>query len=341
MKLIALADIVDGRIAGDPETDITGVAGIQEAGQGDITYLADKKNVSALDGLQASAVFVHDKIENISLNMVIVENPQYAFAKALEVFHKKSLQPGGVSEQAVICSGVQTGKDVTVYPAAYISSNVMIGDGVTIFPGVFVGEDTTIGDNTFIYPNVTVREGVRIGKGVIIHAGAVIGADGFGYVQEKGIHYKIPQVGGVIIEDNVEIGANVIIDRATTGNTVVGSGTKIDNLVQIAHNVKIGKNCIIVAQVGISGSVEIGDGTILGGQVGIKDHIKIGKNVMVAAQAGVISNLSEGQIYSGSPALPHHTSLRVNRTFTRLPELAKKVQKLEKLVSKEENSDDR
>jgi UDP-3-O-[3-hydroxymyristoyl] glucosamine N-acyltransferase len=206
---------------------------------------------------------------------------------------------------------------------------------------VFIGEDTTIGDDTFIYPNVTVRERVRIGKGVIIHAGAVIGADGFGYVQEKGMHYKIPQVGGVIIEDYVEIGANVIIDRATTGNTVVGRGSKIDNLVQIAHNVKIGKNCIIVSQVGISGSVEIGDGTILGGQVGVKDHIKIGKNVMVAAQAGIVSNLSEGQIYSGSPAIPHHTSLRAHGIFTRLPELVKKVKKLEKLVLKEDNSDDR
>ena len=341
MKLKELADIVGGRIAGDPDTDITGVTGIQEARQGDITYLADEKNIAALDGLQASAFFVREELEGISVNMVIVDNPQYAYAKALEVFYKKPRRPGGISEQAVICSGVQTGDDVTVYPNAYISSNAVIGDRVTIFPGVFIGVDTTIGDDTFLYPNVTVREGVHIGKSVIIHAGAVIGADGFGYVQEKGMHYKIPQVGGVIIEDSVEIGANVIIDRATTGNTIVGSGTKIDNLVQIAHNVKIGKNCIIVAQVGISGSVEIGDGTILGGQVGVKDHITIGKNVMVAAQAGVINNLAEGQIYSGSPALPHHTSLRVNRTFTRLPELAKKVQKLEKLISKEENSDDR
>jgi UDP-3-O-[3-hydroxymyristoyl] glucosamine N-acyltransferase len=199
----------------------------------------------------------------------------------------------------------------------------------------------TVGDDSFIHPNVTVRERVKIGRKVIVHSGTVIGSDGFGYVQEKGGHYKIPQVGGVIIGDDVEIGANVCIDRATSGNTIIGSGTKIDNLVQVAHNVKIGRNCIIVAQVGISGSVDIGDGVILAGQVGIKDHVKIGPGAVVAAQAGVSGDIPGGRIYSGTPAIPHGTSLRALNLYSKLPEYVKRIREIEKKLGISGKADDK
>jgi UDP-3-O-[3-hydroxymyristoyl] glucosamine N-acyltransferase len=230
--------------------------------------------------------------------------------------------------------------DVSIHPHACINSNAVLGSRVTVSSGVFIGEGVSIGDDSFIYPNVTIRENVTIGKKVIVHSGTVIGSDGYGYVPEKGRHYKIPQIGSVIIEDEVEIGANVCIDRGTVGNTIIGWGTKIDNLVQIGHNVKIGKSCIIVSQVGISGSVEIGDGVILAGQVGIRDHIKVGNKAIVGAQSGIGSDIPEGQVYSGSPAIPHKTWLRAQSIYSKLPEYVRRLQEMERKLLKEEQSDD-
>jgi UDP-3-O-[3-hydroxymyristoyl] glucosamine N-acyltransferase len=336
MKLKKVADIIGGRISGDPDVEIIGVAGIKEAGEGYITFLADKGKLKNIHDLKASAVIVKEEIEGLSNNMLIVDNPHLAFARVLEIFYVKPYTPFGISDRAVIGNNVKIGDDVSIYPLAYISDNVTIGSRVTISPGVFIGEGTSIGDNTFIYPNVTIREAVKVGKNVIIHSGTVIGSDGFGYVKERDSHYKIPQVGGVVIEDEVEIGANVTIDRATVGNTIIGSGTKIDNLVQIGHNVIIGKNCIIVAQVGISGSVEIGDSVVLAGQVGVRDHVKIGSRTMVGAQSGIANDIGEGQIYSGSPAIPHKTWLRAQSIYARLPEYIKRLHELERKSGKEE-----
>jgi UDP-3-O-[3-hydroxymyristoyl] glucosamine N-acyltransferase len=330
MKLKEIADLIGGRIIGNPEIEITGVSGIREARHGDITFLADKKNIKDIYNTNASAVIVRDEIEGLSTSMLIVNNPHLAFAKALEVFYTKPFKSLGISNKAIIGDNVDFGDNVTVYPLVYISSNITIGARVTIFPGVYIGDRVSIGEDSIIYPNVTIRENVTIGKRVIIHSGTVIGSDGFGYVLEKGKHYKIPQVGGVIIEDDVEIGANVTIDRATTGNTIVGSGTKIDNLVQIAHNVKIGKNCIIVAQVGIGGSVEIGDGVILAGQVGVRDHVKIGSGVKIGAQSGIVHDIPDNEAFSGTPAIPHKTWLRAQSIYAKLPEYIKRLQELEK-----------
>jgi UDP-3-O-[3-hydroxymyristoyl] glucosamine N-acyltransferase len=205
-----------------------------------------------------------------------------------------------------------------------------------LYPGVYVGEGSTIGEGTIIYPNVTIRENVTIGKNSIIHAGAVIGSDGFGYVFENGQHYKIPQVGGVVVEDNVEIGANVSIDRATLGNTIIATGTKIDNLVQIAHNVKIGQNCIIVAQTGISGSSVLGNGVILAGQVGIVDHVTLADRVMIGAKSGVSNDIQEAGAYSGIPAIPHKVWLKAQALYAKLPELAKRLREVERLREKEQ-----
>jgi len=336
MKLSKLSELIGGEIVGDPDVEISGVSGIKEAGQGDITFLADKKSLKDLYATNASAVIVrqahYEEIKGLSVSMLIVDNPYFTFARALEVFYKKPFTPLGISDKAVIGNDVTFGSDVTVYPLVYISDRVFIGNRVVIFPGVYIGDDVSIGDETILYPNATIRERVKIGKRVIVHLGAVIGSDGFGYVQEKGRHYKIPQVGGVIVEDDVEIGANVTIDRATIGNTIIGCGTKIDNLVQIAHNVKIGRDCIIVAQVGIGGSTEIGDGVILAGQVGVKDHVKIGNHVMVGAQSGIGEDIPEGEAFSGSPAIPHRDWLKAQGIYAKLPELLNRIRELEKKI---------
>jgi UDP-3-O-[3-hydroxymyristoyl] glucosamine N-acyltransferase len=332
MKLKDLAELIGGRISGNPDIEITGASAIKDAGEGDITFLADKKYLNDVLSSRAAAVIAKGEITGSSASLVIAGNPYLAFAKALEVLYRKPRTTSGVSDKAMICDNVSFGEGVTVYPGVYISSGAEIGSRVTLYPGVYVGDGSSIGDDTLIYPNVVIRDNVRVGRNVIIHAGSVIGADGFGYIFENGSHYKIPQVGGVIIEDDVEIGANVTVDRATTGKTVIGSGTKIDNLVQIAHNVRIGKNCIIVAQVGIGGSSEIGNGAVLAGQVGVKDHVKIGNGVMIGAQSGIVNDIPDGQVYSGMPAIRHKTWLRAQSIFSKLPEYIRRLQELERKV---------
>ncbi len=335
MKLRDLKDIIGGSIKGDTEVEIRGVSNIKEANEGDITFLADKKYLSDVYSTKASAVISSEEIKEISASQLIVDDPYFAFAKALEVFYKKPYLSLGVSDKAFIGADVVFGRDVTVYPSAYIGNRVLIGDNVTVSPGVYIGDDVSIGASAIIYPNVTIRENVKIGKSVIIHPGTVIGSDGFGYIQKEGKSYKIPQVGGVIIGDDVEIGSCVTIDRATVGNTVIGAGTKIDNLVQIGHNVKIGRNCLIVAQVGISGSAEIGDGVILGGQAGVRDHVRIGSRAMIGARSGVTQDIPEARIFSGYPAIPHKEWLKAQSIYAKLPEILRRLQELERQRSKE------
>lgn len=328
MKLREIAELIGGEIIGDPETVIKGVAGISDASEGDITFLSNLKFVKECSESKASCVMVKDVIPDIKKAQLKVGNPYYAFARLLGHFYVKHLMPSGISDKAYISDKAQTGKDVSISPMVFISDGVSIGDKTVIYPGVVIGENVSIGDECILYPNVTIRENIKIGSRVIIHPGAVIGSDGFGYVFEKGVHYKVPQVGGVIIGDDVEIGANVTIDRATTGNTVIGKGTKIDNLVQIAHNVKIGENSIVVAQVGVGGSTEIGSFVVIGGQVGIADHAKIDDGCMIGAQSGIMGHLKKG-IYSGSPVIPHRDWLKAVAIFARLPELNKRMKELE------------
>jgi len=331
MKLREIAGIIGGRILGDPDIEITGASGINEARSGDITFLSGKKKVFDLSGIKASAVIVKEEIKGLApVSMLLVDNPYLAFARALELFYKKPYKPSGVSGKAIIGDNVTLGNDLSIYPLAYISDNTQIGSRVSIFPGAYIGEGVVIGDDSVIYPNVSIMEGTRIGRRVTIHSGTVIGSDGFGYVPVKGDYYKIPQVGGVIIEDEVEIGANVTIDRATTADTTIGLGTKIDNLVHIAHNVKIGRNCIIIAMVGISGSVEMGDGVIIGGQAGVREHIKIGSGAVISAGAGITEDIPDGQVTSGYPSMPHKTWLRAQSSLKRLPDYIKRIHELER-----------
>ncbi|HCC69441.1 MAG TPA: UDP-3-O-(3-hydroxymyristoyl)glucosamine N-acyltransferase [Nitrospiraceae bacterium] len=332
MKLKELAELLNGKIIGNPDIEIKNIASISEAKNGDLTFLASGKYIDALKESNASAVIAREVVVGISKTFLLVENPYYTFARALEIFYQKPCVPIGVSKGAYIGKDVSLGAAISIYPNTYIADRACIGDSTAIYPNSYIGEGVEIGNNCIIYPNVVIRENVRVGDNVIIHAGAVIGADGFGYVQVAERHYKIPQVGGVIIEDDVEIGANVTIDRATLGFTVIGKGTKIDNLVQIAHNVTVGKGSLIVAQVGIGGSTELGNGVVLAGQVGVKDHIKIGSRVMVGAQSGIGHDIPDEQAFSGSPAIPHKDWLKAQAIFSKLPEVIKRIRALETKV---------
>ncbi|WP_353684898.1 UDP-3-O-(3-hydroxymyristoyl)glucosamine N-acyltransferase [Thermodesulfovibrio sp. 3907-1M] len=332
MKLSEIAKIFNAKVEGDEDIEISGVKGVEDCEEGDITYIAGSKYIESAKISKASAFIVKEKVEGLNKPQLIVSNPQLVFAKLLELFYVKPHPLKGVSEKAFVAETAKLGKNVTVYPYVWIDENVTIGDNTVVFPFTFIGQETSIGSNCVIYPNVTIRQKVKIGSRVVIHSGSVIGSDGFGYIFHEGKHHKIPQVGGVVIEDDVEIGACVTIDRATTGNTIIGQGTKIDNLVQIAHNVKVGKNCIIVAQVGIAGSSKIGDGCILAGQVGISDHVEIEPETVITAQAGVMPGKVQKGVFSGSPIMPHREWLKANAIFQKLPELYKKIKELEEKI---------
>lgn len=334
MKLSELAAHIHGNVVGDGSIEITGIKNINEAGPGEITFLSHNRYKEALTRSKASAVIAKEVVEGLTITHLIVDNPYYAFARVLEVFYKKAEPTRGISQNAYISPEAYIEEGVTVFDRAYISDRCRIASGVVLYPGVYVGQGSSIGQGSTIHPNVIIRENVSIGKNVIVHAGAVIGSDGFGYVFEKGEHYKIPQVGGVIIEDNVEIGANTTIDRSTLGNTIIGTGTKIDNLVQIAHNVRIGQNCIIVAQTGISGSSVLGNGVVLAGQVGVVDHVNLADGVMVGAKSGVANDIKEAGGYSGIPAIPHKVWLKAQALYARLPELTKRLREIERLYEK-------
>ena len=339
-RLKELAQWVDGTVVGDEETEISGVAAVEEAQAGEITFVADLKYLPKLSETKASAVIVSREITQADRPLLCVTHPHLAFAKILTLFFQKPYRPKGIDSNTWISPSAKLGKDLTLYPFVYIGERCSIGDRVTLYPGVYVGEDAAVGEDSILYPNVSVYSGTLVGKRVILHSGVVIGSDGFGYVKEGKKSVKIPQVGSVEIEDDVELGANTTVDRATLGKTIIRRGTKIDNLVQVAHNVVIGEDSILCAQAGISGSTKIGSNVTLAGQVGVVDHVEIGDNVIVGAQAGVTHNLPGNQGYVGSPALPHREFLRSNAVFPKLPEMrrtlvdmAKRLKKIEDTLS--------
>jgi UDP-3-O-[3-hydroxymyristoyl] glucosamine N-acyltransferase len=328
MRLTELAAKLGAELTGQGDINILGVAGISTAKPGDITYLSDEKHIKDLASCRASAVIVPQGMHDLKIPSLIVRNPRLAFAQALRLFHERSYVPGGISERAVVGKGVVLGADPTVHPYAVISDGARIGCRVTLYPGVFIGANSVIGDDVVIYPNVTILESVAIGNRVIIHSGTVIGSDGFGFVTDGGRHHKIPQVGGVIIEDDVEIGAICTVDRATLGNTVIRKGTKLDNMVHIAHNVTIGEHCLLAGQVGIAGSSTLGSYVVMGGQAGIADHITIGDRVMVGGGSGVTRDMDAGQVVAGFPAFPIRDWLKAQAIFSKLPELKKMISQL-------------
>lgn len=329
-----LAEYVGGTIVGDGEVEISGLGSIDEAESGQITFIADAKHLPKLETTKASAILVFKEVPFSQKPLIIVPNPRLAFAKILDLFFAKPYQSRGIDPNAQISPTALLGKNVTIYPFVYIGDRCRIEDRVTLYPGVYLGEDSTIGEDSILYPNVTVYPGSIIGKRVILHGGVVIGADGFGYVKDGNKNVKIPQVGGVIIEDDVEVGANSTIDRAALGRTIIRKGVKIDNLVMVAHNVEIGEDSIIVAQVGIAGSTKIGKNVILAGQVGVINHLEIGDNVMVGPQSGVAENLPANQVFTGSPAIPHREWLRSAALFSKLPEMKRLLSEMEKRLTK-------
>ena len=340
VSLKEIASLVNGEIVGDKDVIITGVSGIKEAKKGEITFVANSKYTSLMTSTNASVIIVSQDVQNGTHTLLRTNDPYLAFTKVMELWvngNGGSAPETGIHPTVVVGKDVKFGKNVSIQAYVVLDDKVEIGDNVTIYPGVFIGKKSKIGDETLIYPRVTIRERISIGKRCIIHSGTVIGSDGFGFAPVKGIHHKIPQIGTVIIEDDVEIGANVAIDRGTIGKTFIGRGTKIDNLVQIAHNVVIGENSIIVAQVGISGTAILEKGVTVAGQAGIAGHLTVGENSTVAARAGVTKDVPPDSCVSGFPAKPHDREKRLKATFQKLPEIAKSVRELQQRIEKLES----
>ena len=327
-----LAEWLGGEIEGNADLVITGVTGIEEAGLGDITF-AVGNNLTKAYRSDAGAVLIPITAPPTPKTVIRIENPRLAFTRLLELFAPPTEVERGVHHMAIIGDDVNLGLNTAIMAFAVIEDGATIGDNTIIYPHAYVGRDTEIGANCVIYPGVCVRERCRIGDRVIIHANAVIGSDGFGFVTIDGNHRKVPQVGQVIVENDVEIGACVTVDRATTAATVIKSGTKIDNLVHLAHNVVIGHNCFIVAQTGIAGNAKVGDNVVFAGQSGSVGHVTIGDNCVFAARSAPISDVPPGSFYAGFPARPHKDWLRSEVAAAKMPDLMKKVRELEKRLS--------
>ena len=328
-----IAGLTGAAVVGDPDVIVTGIAGIKEAKEGDLTFIRNPKYLAFINETKASAVIVPEEISNSSKPLIVTDNPSLAFAKVVSLFYpNKNIIKKGIHPSAIIGDKVKLGQDISIAPYVVVEDGVEIGDRCVIYPGAHIGSETKLDEDCLIYSNVSIRENTVVGKRAIIHSGSVIGSDGFGYDTVKGIHYKIPQVGRVVIEDDVEIGANVTIDRARFDRTIIGKGTKIDNLVQIAHNVITGENCIIVSQVGISGSTSLGNNVTLAGQAGIAGHLKIGDNVIVGGQAGVITSIPDNTFVSGYPAKPHRQAAKINGCIQRLPQLNETINELKKRI---------
>lgn len=329
LRLSEIATMIGGDHVGDGDPLISGLAGIEDAGLGDLTFLSRRRYRRKLATTRASAAIV-GRADQVTIPAVRVDDPALAFTIVLRYFADamKPLCARTIHPTAVLDDSVRLGTDVAIGANVVVEDGVEIGDRCTILPGTVVLRDAVLGNDCFIHANVTIREAVRLGDRVVVHAGAVLGSDGFGYVQNGAILHKVPHVGTVEIGDDVEIGANACIDRATTGVTRIGRGTKIDNLVQIAHNVKVGESSVLCAQVGVSGSTEIGCGVTLAGQVGLVGHIRIGDQAVVGAQSGVCKSVPAGRMVSGYPAQPHWVELRRQAALSRLPGLLETVREL-------------
>lgn len=328
-RLAELALLVAGTVTGDASHPITGVADIHCAEDHDISFLAPHSDKTLLDTTRAGAVIVAEGTYRPEKNLLLVKDPYLAVALIHNFFHAAPFHATGIHEKAVIGAGCALADKISIGPNVVLGDNVILAQEVFIGPGTVVGDNVVIGRNTTIHGNVTLQNDTEIGERVIIHSGTVIGSDGYGYATAPdGSHVKRPQVGRVIIEDDVEVGANACIDRATFGVTRIGRGTKIDNLVQVGHNVAIGENCLIVAQAGIAGSSVLGRNVILGGQAGISGHITLGDQVMVAAQAGVHTTLEAQAVVSGTPAIAHRKFMRVAAALPRLPDMLKELRAL-------------
>jgi UDP-3-O-[3-hydroxymyristoyl] glucosamine N-acyltransferase len=332
IRLEEAASAVSGQICGPGDTLLTGVSSLEGARSGDLTFIDADRFIEVALRSKAAAFVVERQIAEIARPQLIVPNPRYALAVIVERLFTSPRAARGISEHVVRGTDAQIGPEPSIWPFVTLGDRVRIGARVTLYSGVFIGDDAVVGDDSVLHPNVVVMHGCWIGSRVTIHSSTVIGSDGFGYVQHRGRHHKIPQIGTVAIEDDVELGANVTVDRATFGETRIKRGSKVDNLVQVAHNVTIGEDCAVVAQVGIAGSTSLGSRVVVGGQAGVADHVAVGDRVTIAARSGVTRNLARDQVVSGTPAMPHRIALKAYGLLSRLPGLRQQVRNLERRV---------
>jgi UDP-3-O-[3-hydroxymyristoyl] glucosamine N-acyltransferase len=327
-----IATLLGGEVIGDPSLALTGFAPADRAQPGDLTFAENENYLARAEQSAASAVIVDRRVPAPKKTLVVVPNARIAFAKVLPLFFPEPSYTPGVHPSAVVAASAQLGPDVHIGPHCVVGEKVRIGARSVLQGGNHVGDSCLIGEDANLFPNAVLYARTELGNRVRIHAGAVIGADGFGYVLDNGAHRKVPQIGNVIIRDDVEIGANVTIDRGALGPTFIGKGTKIDNLVQIGHNVSVGEHCLFVSQVGIAGSTKVGSYAVLAGQAGIAGHLKLGNGISVGAQSGVMHNIPDGEKWLGSPAQPDRQAKRQMIAIQLLPELLRRVAELERRV---------
>lgn len=334
ITLRKLASILEGKVIGVPEQIIRGVSDIKDGAPDTITFLFNPKHQELIDQTSASAVIVADAALLNDKSGIVVENPRLAMAKVLKLFEPQNNIEKGIHATAIIHKSAKIGKDVSIGAFSIIGQNVEIADDTIIYNNVSIGDNVVIGTNTVIYPQVAIYLRTNIGNNVIVDMGTVIGSSGYGYETENDVHHKIPQVGSVIIEDDVEIGANCAIDRGTIGNTIIGQGTKLDNLVQIAHNVKIGKGCLLMGLVGIAGGTTIGDHCIFAGQCGVKDGVNIGERAIFVGKTGVTKSLPGNKIYAGMPVRELREKNKRDAAYSQIISLKKRLKKLEEKLAK-------
>lgn len=332
-----IADFLNGEIVGNPHVTVTNLSKIDEIAPGTLTFLANPKYTHFVYQTQASIILVNKDFTPefpIQATLIKVEDAYQALARLLELVNSAKQEHQGIDSLAFIASTAEIGENAYIGAFSYIDNHVKIGKNVRIYPHTYIGQHVTIGDHVTIYPGVRIYDDCVIGNRCVIHSGAVLGADGFGFApNNEGGYDKIAQIGNVVLEDDVEIGANTTIDRATMGSTCIRQGVKLDNLIQIAHNVEVGSNSVLAAQNGVAGSVKIGKNCMFGGQVGVSGHLTIGDNVKLAAQTGVISNIPDNVTYMGAPAIPHVQYNKAYVVFRKLPEIVREIDALKKEIA--------
>ncbi|MCA8921339.1 MAG: UDP-3-O-(3-hydroxymyristoyl)glucosamine N-acyltransferase [Planctomycetes bacterium] len=346
MPLGEIAELLSAELRGDPETEIRSLSTIHEAGPGAIAFISNRKYIPALGTTRASAVLVSPAVAAAHTGegpaLVVLDDPYMGFALLLTHWSYEPREVRGVDPRAIVEEGARLGAAVNVGAGAFVGAGAVLGDRVDLYPGAYVGAGAKIGDDTVLGPNCVVHHGCEVGARCAIYAGAVVGSDGFGFAPNlrTGLHQKIPQIGNVVIEDDVEVGANCTIDRAVLGETRIGQGTKLDNQVQVGHNAQLGRGCFIVAQVGISGTTVIGDGVTIAGQSGVAGHIKVGDGAVIGAQAGVHNDIPSGARVIGSPAIDGGLAKRAMAVFPKLPQLKRRVRELERRLDRLEPQGD-
>jgi UDP-3-O-[3-hydroxymyristoyl] glucosamine N-acyltransferase len=336
MKFTAeqIAGILEGEVIGNPNAEVYKLAKIEEGTQGSLTFLANPKYANYIYTTNATVAIVNKTFEpehEIKATLIKVDDAYKSFSKLLEYYNQVKLMKSGIEQPSVISEGVQYGSDLYLGSFCYLGQNVKIGNNVKIYPNSFIGDNVIIGDNCVFFAGVRIYSETEIGNNVTIHSGTIIGSDGFGFApQEDGTYAKIPQIGNVIIEDHVEVGSCSTVDRATLGSTIIRRGAKLDNQIQVAHNVEIGENTVIASQTGIAGSTKIGKNCMIGGQVGIVGHITIGNNVKIQAQSGIGKSLKDGEVVQGSPAFNYGDFAKSFVHFKNLPKIVKEIEELKK-----------